>query len=114
VAGVRTAWLTLDSGDGDLDSLVRGVVDAMRIHVARLPMDLTSAMDAGDADLAVRFSLRLLEQDRYDEETHLGLVRTLLAAGRHCEAHRRYQQYVAQMAEIGVEPAALPTPFSRR
>lgn len=111
---MRTAWLTLDSGDGDLDALVRGVVDAMRIHVARLPMDLTSAMDAGDADLAVRFSLRLLEQDRYDEETHVGLVRTLLAAGRHGEPHRRYQQYVAQMAGIGVEPAALPTPFSRR
>lgn len=73
-----------------------------------------AAMDTGDADMAVRYCLRLLEQDRYDEETHLGLVRTLLGAGRHGEAHRRYRHYVAQMAEIGVEPAALPTPFTRR
>lgn len=55
-------------------------------------------------------AMRLLECDRYDECAHLALVRTLTAAGQHGEALRRYQVYVARMAEIG----AVFQPFPRR
>ena len=63
---------------------------------------------ADDVDIAVRFRLRILEHDPYDEETQLGLAEVLLSAGRHGEARRVYRRYVARMGEIGVEPAAFP------
>ena len=55
-----------------------------------------------------RHLLRILETDRYDEEAHLGLVRTLAADGRHGEAHRHYLNYRRAMDELGVEPAPFP------
>jgi len=67
-----------------------------------------AAIACGDGAAAIRYALRLLEQDRYDEPAHLDLVRALLAAGRHGEARRRYQCYVELIREIGVEPAAFP------
>ena len=62
----------------------------------------------GDHDAAGRYYLRVLEHDPYDENAHLGLVSTLLDAGRHGEARRFYRDYCARMEEIGVEPAPFP------
>jgi DNA-binding SARP family transcriptional activator len=61
-----------------------------------------------DHDLAVRYHLRLLERDPYDEEAHIGLVVALASGGRHGEARRRYRLYSERMAEIGVESAPFP------
>jgi DNA-binding SARP family transcriptional activator len=63
------------------------------------------AADAGHHDAAIRYDLRILERDPYDETAHLRLIATLAGAGRHGEARRRYRAYVAKMAEIEVEPA---------
>jgi DNA-binding SARP family transcriptional activator len=71
-----------------------------------------AAAEAAEHDQAVRYHLRVLERDAYDEEAHLGLVATLVAAGRHGEARRRYRIYGEQMAELGVEAA--PFPSARR
>jgi DNA-binding SARP family transcriptional activator/tetratricopeptide (TPR) repeat protein len=62
----------------------------------------------GEHDLAVRYHLRVLERDGYDEAAHLGLVTTLTGAGRHGEARRRYRLYVERMDEIGVETEPFP------
>jgi DNA-binding SARP family transcriptional activator len=66
------------------------------------------AAAAGDHDGAVRFLLRVLERDAYDEEAHLALVAALAEAGRHGEARRAFRAYRARMDEIGVEPASFP------
>jgi ATP/maltotriose-dependent transcriptional regulator MalT/DNA-binding SARP family transcriptional activator len=66
------------------------------------------ARAAGDHDGAVRFLLRVLERDAYDEEAHLALVVALVEAGRHGEARRAFRAYRARMDEIGVEPASFP------
>jgi ATP/maltotriose-dependent transcriptional regulator MalT/DNA-binding SARP family transcriptional activator len=71
-----------------------------------------AAAEAAEHDQAVRYHLRVLERDAYDEEAHLGLVATLVAAGRHGEARRRYRIYGEQMGELGVEAA--PFPSARR
>ena len=68
-----------------------------------------AAAAAGDADLATRYYLRILERDAYDERAHLGLVEALRAAGRHGEARRRYGYYAARMEEIAVEAAPFPS-----
>jgi DNA-binding SARP family transcriptional activator len=78
--------------------------------VARLLAARAAA--AGDADRAVRLYLRILGPDPYDEEAHLGLVRSLAGAGRHGEARRRYGVYTARMAELEVE--AMPYPVTSR
>jgi len=66
------------------------------------------AAQAGEHDRAVRYHLRVLEHDGYDEEAHLGLARVLSEAGRHGEARRRYRLYTERMGEIGVEAAPFP------
>ncbi|MFV0375142.1 helix-turn-helix domain-containing protein [Microbacterium sp.] len=63
---------------------------------------------AGDTDGAVRYALRLLRVDPFDETTHLTLVTALADARRHGEALRRYRAYTSRMREVGVEPAAYP------
>jgi ATP/maltotriose-dependent transcriptional regulator MalT/two-component SAPR family response regulator len=80
-------------------------VDAAR-EVAR------HASAAGDPDTAIRIQLRILELDAFDERAHVGLIRALIAAGRHGEARRRYGVFAARMAEIGVEAAPFPAPDS--
>jgi ATP/maltotriose-dependent transcriptional regulator MalT/DNA-binding SARP family transcriptional activator len=72
------------------------------------------AAGAGDDDLAVRYHLRLLERDPYDEEAHIGLVLALARAGRHGEARRRYRLYTERMTEIGVEAAPFPANTAER
>ena len=64
----------------------------------------------GDAAESVRYRLRLLERDPFDEAAHLSLIRTLLGAGRHGEARRAYASYVGRLREIDVEPAPFPSP----
>jgi DNA-binding SARP family transcriptional activator len=59
-----------------------------------------------DPDRREPYLLQLLDHDPYDEQAHRQLVQTLLEAGRHGEANRRYAAYVERMAEIGVTPAA--------
>ncbi|SCF05870.1 DNA-binding transcriptional activator of the SARP family [Micromonospora viridifaciens] len=67
----------------------------------------------GRSEAAIGWYLRLTAEDCYDEPAHLGLIRALSAAGRHGEAGRRYQEYVARMGEIDIEPAAFPPPERR-
>jgi len=62
----------------------------------------------GRPDEAARFSLRILDRDRYDERAHLALVTALVAGGRHGEARRAYGGYCRRMEEICVEPAPFP------
>jgi len=77
------------------------------VAVARALAGAASA--SGDLEAAVRYRLRILELDRYDEEAHLGLVSALVAAGRHGDARRQHRAYATRMEEIGVEAAPFPT-----
>jgi DNA-binding SARP family transcriptional activator len=49
----------------------------------------------------------LLEQDHYDEQAHLTLVKVLLNAGRFGQARRHYRTYARRMKEMDVEPIPL-------
>jgi len=72
----------------------------------------TLAQDANqqsDPNSAIRWYLRLLERDPYDEEAHLRLVSALEKAGGHGEARRRFRLYVDRMDEIAVEAAPFPS-----
>jgi DNA-binding SARP family transcriptional activator len=62
----------------------------------------------GDADRAVRYTLRLLGEDRYDEAAHLDLVTTLFEAGHLGEARRRYELYTREISKLGVTPQPFP------
>jgi ATP/maltotriose-dependent transcriptional regulator MalT/DNA-binding SARP family transcriptional activator len=81
---------------------------AAYLAVAAALAELAEA--SNDPDAAIRYRLRILERDPYDERAHLGLVSALDAGGRHGEARRTYRAYVARMGEIGVEPAPFPQP----
>ena len=81
---------------------------ATYITVARALAD--DAVARGEAELAERYLLRLLEKDAFDESAHLALVGNLAAARRHGDARRAYRRYAARMREIGVEAAPFPTP----
>ncbi|HEU4420949.1 MAG TPA: tetratricopeptide repeat protein, partial [Pilimelia sp.] len=70
------------------------------LHVLRVLVELSQR--SGDTDDAVRYLLRLLAIDPYDEQSHWDLVGTLSEAGRHGEARRAHQRYAEAMAEIGV------------
>jgi DNA-binding SARP family transcriptional activator len=78
----------------------------LRALVARLRAD-------DDVDGVVRYALRLLGQDAYDEQAHLDLVGVLLADGHLGEANRRYRIYVDRMRDIGVEPRSMPADTPR-
>ncbi len=67
------------------------------------------ASEAGRNEDALRYFLRVLSRDSYDESAHLGVVTTLERLGRRGEARRSYRAYVARMGEIGATPAAFPT-----
>ncbi len=51
---------------------------------------------------AAAILVRLLSADPYDERVHLGLVRTLVKAGRHGEARRAFDRWTQAMAEVDV------------
>jgi DNA-binding SARP family transcriptional activator len=63
---------------------------------------------AGRHDAAIRYRLRVLESDHWDEAAHLGLIAALVAARRHGEARRAHRDYSGRMREIDVAP----TPFA--
>ena len=86
-----------------------GLAEEVRATYIALLRALSARLrDAGDIDAVVRYTLRLLAQDPYDEEAHLTLVAVLLDVGRLGEARRHYQGYVRRMREIDVEPQPLP------
>jgi DNA-binding SARP family transcriptional activator len=86
-----------------------GLAEEVRATYIALLRALSARMrDAGDTDAVVLYTLRLLEQDCYDEDAHLSLVSVLLDAGRFGQARRHYQNYVRRMQEIGVRPSPLP------
>ena len=86
-----------------------GLAEELRAtHIALLRAFAARLRAAGDTDAVVRYTLRVLEHDRYDEEAHLNLVGVLLDAGRLGEARRHYQGYVRRMREIDVQPCPLP------
>ena len=62
----------------------------------------------GDHDAVVRYQLRIIERDAWDERAHLDLIACLQTAGRHGEARRRYGAYVARMREIDLPAAGFP------
>ena len=82
--------------------------DARDVYVRVARCLAADAREAGDHDGAVRFLLRVLERDAYDEEAHLALASAYSEAGRHGEARRAFRTYRARMDEIGVEPASFP------
>jgi DNA-binding SARP family transcriptional activator len=85
---------------------VREEARAMYSSVARVLA--RHAAERNEPDAAVRYLLRILEIDRYDEDANLLLVRALSVAGRHGEAHRHYLNYRRAMSELGVEPIPFP------
>ena len=66
------------------------------------------ASEAGRDEDALRYFLRILSRDAYDEGAHMGVVSALERLGRRGEARRSYRGYVARMEEIGATPAAFP------
>jgi DNA-binding SARP family transcriptional activator len=78
--------------------------EARAVYVAVANALAERAAGVCDHEGAVRFRLRTLEFDPYDERAHLGLVAALVAAGRYGDAHRSYRRFAARMAEISVEP----------
>jgi DNA-binding SARP family transcriptional activator len=68
------------------------------------------AASSGDAAAAIRYYLRILERDGYNEPAHLGLVATLERDGRRGEARRQYRMYAERMAQIRVPVAPFPRP----
>jgi DNA-binding SARP family transcriptional activator len=76
-------------------------------YIALLRALASRLRDAGDTDAAVRYILRLLEQDPYDIGGHLNLIKTLLNAGRFGQAHHHYRNYVDRMKQISVKPHSL-------
>jgi DNA-binding SARP family transcriptional activator/tetratricopeptide (TPR) repeat protein len=82
--------------------------DARDVYVRVARCLAADARAAGDHDGAVRFLLRVLERDAYDEEAHLALAAAYSDAGRHGEARRAFRAYRTRMDEIGVEPASFP------
>jgi DNA-binding SARP family transcriptional activator len=82
--------------------------EARTAYVAVARALAVHAVGRTDADGAVRYFLRILQVDRFDEEAHLGLVAALDGAGRHGEAHRQYLNYRHAMDELDVEPVAFP------
>jgi len=81
---------------------------AAYLSVARALGEL--AASGGDHDVAVRYYLRILERDAFDEQAHLGLVAALQRDGRHGEARRQYRAYAARMVELQVPAAPFPAP----
>jgi DNA-binding SARP family transcriptional activator len=67
---------------------LREEVRAVYLDVLRA---LVSAAEAAGRPSA-RYCLRLLARDPYDEESHVALVGSLSAAGRHGEARRAYRR----------------------
>jgi DNA-binding SARP family transcriptional activator len=71
--------------------------------------ELAGLADAkGEHSEAIRSWLRILDVDPYDEDAHLGMIRSLLAQRRHGEARRAYRAYCARLAELDLDAAPFP------
>jgi DNA-binding SARP family transcriptional activator len=77
-------------------------------HIALLRALAARLRETLDTDAVVRYTLRLLEQDPYDEQAHLTLVTVLHDAGRLGQARHHYHNYVQRMKEIDVPPHPPP------
>ena len=82
-------------------------------HIALLRALAARLRQTNDIE-ATRYLLRLLEQDPFDEHTHLDLVDIQLDAGHLGEARRHYRIYVQRMKEIDVHPQPLSQEQRRR
>lgn len=112
-AALLTAAITAHTGDFLEDDPYQEWASALAeevraIYIALLWALTTRLREAGDIDAVVRYLLRLLEQDCYDEEAHLTLVGVLLDARRLGQARRHYHNYVRRMKEIDVPPSPMP------
>jgi DNA-binding SARP family transcriptional activator len=112
IAALETAELTY-AGDFLEENLyddwaVPPREEARAAYIAVVRALAVHAVGDLDPDGAVRYFLRILQVDRFDEEAHLGLVAALEGAGRHGEAHRQYLRYQHAMDELDVEPVAFP------
>ena len=83
-------------------------------YIALLRALIWTQRASGEVDEAIRYGMRLLEEDPYDEDVRLNLVDALLDAGRLGEARRHYDIYAKRMHEIDVEPQPMPRPGRRR
>jgi ATP/maltotriose-dependent transcriptional regulator MalT/DNA-binding SARP family transcriptional activator len=88
----------------DWSASMREELRAVYVTVARALARTTT--EAGEFEQAIRYHLRILERDPYDEDAHVELIAALTAGGRHGEARRHYATYVTRMEEIGVEPTS--------
>jgi DNA-binding SARP family transcriptional activator len=71
--------------------------------------ELAGLADAkGEHSEAIRSWLRILDVDPYDEDAHLGMIRSLLAQRRHGEARRAYRAYRSRLAELDLDAAPFP------
>jgi DNA-binding SARP family transcriptional activator len=76
-------------------------------HIALLRALAARLRQIGDIDGAIRYLLRLLGQDPFDEQAHLDFVNMHLDTGHFGEALRHYDIYVKRMKEINVYPQSL-------
>ena len=84
------------------------------VHLSVLRRLIEAHRGRGAADEVVRYGLRLLRVDPYDEATHLALVGALADARRHGEALRYYRRYTGRMRELSLEPMRYPGPGCER
>lgn len=77
-------------------------------HTSLLRALAARLREAGEIDGAIRYLLRLLAYDGYDEQAHLDLVTVHLEAGHFGEARRRYLIYTKRMKEVRVAPQPMP------
>jgi DNA-binding SARP family transcriptional activator len=109
-----TAAVTAHTGDFLEDDPYHewalGLAEEVRATYISLLRALTARLrKAGDTDAVVQYTLRLLEEDPYDEETYLILIKVLFDTGHLGQARRHYQHYVRRMAEINISPKPLPS-----
>ncbi len=76
----------------------------LREEVRAAYLEVVRALASTTGD--VRYLVRLLALDPYDEDSHLLLIRTYARGGKHGEARRAYRRYVDCMRELGLEPTA--------
>jgi len=95
-------------GDPYTDWTISLREDARAAYISVANALARDASESENHDLALRYFLRILGRDPFDEGAYLGLVSTLERCGRRGEARRAYRRYVARMGEIGATPAAFP------
>jgi ATP/maltotriose-dependent transcriptional regulator MalT/DNA-binding SARP family transcriptional activator len=88
-----------------------GMRDLAKHTFVDTSFELAGLADAsGEHSEAIRSWLQILDVDPYDEDAHLGMIRSLLAQRRHGEARRAYAVYRTRLAELDVDAAPFPSP----